>query len=102
MTLKSALQDLRETTLALLQLRLAGKIGISGFVAGREGGYRHWGMSLVHGPEPSDRALKAAHARCLAAFLGLRSIHWWKICGNPARRAGSRRKHMFREVRAVE
>ena len=67
MTLKSALQDLRETTLAAVSGLLA-KLAYLGSLR-REGGYLHWGMSLVHGEESSDRALKAAHGEILSTVL---------------------------------
>jgi hypothetical protein len=67
MTLKSALQDLRETTLAAVSGLLA-KLAYLGSLR-RDGGYLHWGMSLVHGEESSDRALKAAHAEVLSNVL---------------------------------
>jgi len=67
MTLKSALQDLRETTLAAVSGLLA-KLAYLGSLR-RDGGYLHWGMSLVHGDESSERALKAAHAEVLATVL---------------------------------
>ena len=65
MTLKSALQDLRETTLAAISGLLA-KLAYLGSLRRREGGYLHWGMSLVHGEEASNRALKAAHTEVLS------------------------------------
>jgi len=68
MTLKSALQDLRENTLAAVSGLLA-KLVYLGSLRRREGGYRHWGMALVHGDEASDRALKAAHSDVLSAVL---------------------------------
>ncbi len=68
MTLKSALQDLRETTLAAVSGLLA-KLAYLGSLRRREGGYRHWGMALVHGEEASDRALKAAHTEVLSTVL---------------------------------
>ena len=68
MTLKSALQDLRETTLAAVSGLLA-KLAYLGSLRRREGGYLHWGMSLVHGEESSDRALKTAHTEVLSAVL---------------------------------
>jgi D-serine deaminase-like pyridoxal phosphate-dependent protein len=68
MTLKSALQDLRETTLAAVSGLLA-KLAYLGSLRRREGGYLHWGMSLVHGNEASDRALKAAHTEVLSTVL---------------------------------
>ena len=68
MTLKSALQDLRETTLAAVSGLLA-KLAYLGSLRRREGGYQHWGMSLVHGEEPADRAMKAAHSEVLSTVL---------------------------------
>src|SRR5208282_2374281 len=68
MTLKSALQDLRETTLVAISGLLA-KLAYLGSLRRREGGYLHWGMSLVHGEESSDRALKTAHTEVLSTVL---------------------------------
>ncbi len=68
MTLKSALQDLRETTLAAISGLLA-KLSYLASLRNREGGYRHWGLSLVHGEESSERALKAAHTEVLSTVL---------------------------------
>jgi hypothetical protein len=68
MTLKSALQDLRETTLAAVSGLLA-KLAYLGSLRRGEGGYLHWGMSLVHGEESSERALRAAHTEALSAVL---------------------------------
>lgn len=68
MTLKSALQDLRETTLAAISGLLA-KLAYLASLRRREGGYRHWGMSLLHGEEASNRALKAAHTEVLSKVL---------------------------------
>jgi hypothetical protein len=68
MTLKSALQDLRETTLAAIS-GLLGKLAYFGSLRRTEGGYRHWGMSLLHGEEASERALKAMHTEVLSTVL---------------------------------
>ena len=68
MTLKSALQDLRETTLAAVSGLLA-KLAYLASLRRREGGYLHWGMELVHGEEASARALKTAHAEVLSTVL---------------------------------
>lgn len=68
MTLKSALQDLRETTLAAVAGLLA-RLSYLGSLRRQEGGYRHWGLSLVHGDESSERALKAAHTEVLSKVL---------------------------------
>jgi hypothetical protein len=68
MTLKSALQDLRETTLAAVSGLLA-KLAYFGSLHRREGGYKHWGMTLVHGEEASDRAWRQAHGEVLSKVL---------------------------------
>jgi hypothetical protein len=68
MTLKSALQDLRETTLAAISGLLA-KLAYLGSLHRREGGYKHWGVTLVHGEDASDRAWRQAHAEVLTKVL---------------------------------
>ena len=68
MTLKSALQDLRETTLAAVAGLLA-RLSYLGSLRRHEGGYRHWGLSLTYGEESSERALKAAHTEVLSKVL---------------------------------
>jgi hypothetical protein len=68
MTLKSALQDLRETTLSAVAGLLA-KLAYLGSLRRRDGGYRHWGLALVYGEDSSDRALKAAHTEVLSRVL---------------------------------
>jgi len=68
MTLRSALDDLRETTLAAVSGLLA-KLRYLSSIRRREGENKHWGLSLVHGDEASDRALKAAHSEALSAVL---------------------------------
>ena len=68
MTLGSALRDLRETTLAAIPGLLA-KLRYLGSLRRREGGYKHWGMTQVHGELSSERALKAAHAEVLSTIL---------------------------------
>jgi hypothetical protein len=68
MTFKSALQDLRETTLAAISGLLA-KLAYLGSLRRREGGYLHWGLSLVHGEESSEHALKAAQTEALSNVL---------------------------------
>jgi hypothetical protein len=67
-TLKSALQDLRETTLDAISGLLA-KLDYLASLRRRDGGYSHWGLSLVHGEESSGRALKAAHTEVLSNVL---------------------------------
>jgi len=68
MTLKSALQDVKETTLAAVS-GLLGKLSYMASLRGKGGSYQHWGMTLVHGEESSERALKTAHAEVLSGVL---------------------------------
>jgi hypothetical protein len=68
MTLRSALQDLRETTLAAVSGLLA-KLAYLASLRRREGGYKHWGLALLHGEAPSERALQAAHTEVLSTVL---------------------------------
>jgi len=67
MTLKSALQDVKETTLSAI----SGLLGKLSYLASlrRHGRYDHWGMQIVHGEESSERALKTAHAEVVARVL---------------------------------
>ncbi|MGP0020074.1 MAG: hypothetical protein ACLPHP_15995 [Candidatus Sulfotelmatobacter sp.] len=68
MTLKSALQDVKETTLAAVA-GLLGKLVYLASLRRAQGRYEHWGMELVHGAESSERALKTAHAEIVAGVL---------------------------------
>jgi len=68
MTLKSALQDVKETTLAAVSGML-GKLAYLASLRHAQGHYEHWGMQVVHGPESSERALRTAHAEIVAGVL---------------------------------
>jgi hypothetical protein len=68
MTLKSALQDVKETTLAAVS-GLLGKLAYLASLRRAQGRYEHWGMQAVHGVESSERALKTAHAEVVAGVL---------------------------------
>lgn len=68
MTLKSALQDFRETTLAAVS-GLLGKLLYLASLRRAQGKYEHWGMQAVHGAEATERALKTAHAEVVAGVL---------------------------------
>ncbi|MGA2743684.1 MAG: hypothetical protein ABSE44_03220 [Candidatus Sulfotelmatobacter sp.] len=68
MTLKSALQDVKETTLAAVS-GLLGKLVYLASLRRAQGRYEHWGMELVHGPESSERALRTAHTEIVARVL---------------------------------
>jgi hypothetical protein len=67
MTLGSALQDLRQNTLAAVSGLLA-KLAYFASIR-RRGRYLHWGLSQVHGEESSERALQAAHSEVLSTVL---------------------------------
>ncbi|MGO9086475.1 MAG: hypothetical protein ACLQBK_14705 [Candidatus Sulfotelmatobacter sp.] len=69
MTLKSALHDVQETTLAAVS-GLLGKLGyLASLRRAAHGRYEHWGMETVHGPESSERALKTAHDEVVTEVL---------------------------------
>ncbi len=68
MTLKSALQDVKDTTLAAVA-GLLGKLAYLASLRGPQGRYEHWGLEAVHGPESSERALKSAHAEVVTGIL---------------------------------
>ena len=63
MSLKSALQDIKETTLSAVS-GLLGKLAYLASLRGGQGRYEHWGMESIHGPESSERALRQAHMNC--------------------------------------
>lgn len=68
MTLKSALQDVKETTLAAIS-GLLGKLAYLASLRRAQGRYEHWGLQCVHGPEASERALRSAHAEVVTGIL---------------------------------
>jgi hypothetical protein len=68
MTLKSALEDLKQNTLSTLSGLLARLAYLASLRRG-SGHYEHWGMKSVHGVEASERALTTAHQETVAAIL---------------------------------
>jgi len=68
MGLKSALQDVKETTLSAVS-GLLGKLAYLASLRGGQGRYEHWGMETVHGVESSARALRQAHMEVVARVL---------------------------------
>ena len=68
MTLKSALQDVKETTLAAIT-GLLGKLSYLASLRRGRRGYEHWGMQAVYGAESSERALKLAHMEIVTSVL---------------------------------
>jgi hypothetical protein len=67
-TLKSALQDIKETTLSAVS-GLLGKLVYLASLRRAQGSYQHWGMEAVHGPDSSERALKAVHSEVVTDVL---------------------------------
>jgi len=68
MTIKSALEDLKGTTLEAV----SGLLGKLGYLASLRRGRRrhqHWGMEIVHGAEASERAFKRAHDEVVMQVL---------------------------------
>ena len=68
MTLKSALQDIKDTTLSAVA-GLLGKLDYLASLRHKQGRYAHWGMESIYGAEASERALKSAHAEILKVVL---------------------------------
>jgi hypothetical protein len=68
MTLKSALQDVKETTLSAVS-GLLGKLAYLASLRRKEGRYEHWGMESIYGAEAAERALKTAHSDILKTVL---------------------------------
>jgi hypothetical protein len=68
MTLKSALQDVKETTLSAVA-GLLGKLAYLASLRRKHGRYEHWGMQSVYGVETAERALRTAHTEILKGVL---------------------------------
>jgi hypothetical protein len=68
MTLKSALQDIKETTLSAVSGLLGKLVYLASLRRGR-GRYEHWGLGMVHGQEAADRACKTAHIEVVSGIL---------------------------------
>lgn len=68
MTLKSALQDIKETTLSAVSGHL-GKLVYLASLRRAQGQYQHWGMEAIHGLDSSERALKAVHSEVVTDVL---------------------------------
>ena len=68
MSLKSALQDIKETTLSAVS-GLLGKLAYLASLRQGHGRYQHWGMETIHGVESSERAIRQAHTEVVARVL---------------------------------
>ena len=73
MTLKSAVEDVKETTLAAIR-GLLGKLVYLASLRHGGGRYEHWGIENVYGEESSQRALKLAHAGIVTSVLRTRLL----------------------------
>jgi|SRR5580704_1203727 hypothetical protein len=68
MTLKSAFEDLRETTLQAIAGCLRRLDYVSGLRNRRED-YSHWGLERVHGDPQANKALTQAHKSLVSQVL---------------------------------
>ncbi|MGA9039710.1 MAG: hypothetical protein WB421_04170 [Terriglobales bacterium] len=68
MTLKSAFEDLRETTLQAITGCLRKLDYVSGLRNRRED-YAHWGLGRVHGDPQANKALTQAHKSLVSQVL---------------------------------
>jgi hypothetical protein len=68
MTLKSALEDLKQNTLSTLPGLLA-RLVYLGSLRRESGHYEHWGMKSVYGAETAEQAIRTAHGEIVAAIL---------------------------------
>lgn len=68
MALRSALEDLRDTTLRRVSGLLA-RLEYLSRLRTSEGRYSHWGLSRVHGDAAASEALSQAHQSTIAGVL---------------------------------
>ena len=68
MPLRSALEDLRETTLRKVS-GLLGRLEYLAHLRTSDGKYSHWGLAKTHGESASQEALSEAHRSALAGVL---------------------------------
>lgn len=68
MTLHSALEDLKNTTLSAVEGLLA-RLEYLSSLRGKDGSYRHWGLSRIHGEIAAQRAVEDAHRATVTGIL---------------------------------
>lgn len=68
MALRSALEDLRETTLRKVS-GLLGRLEYLAHLRAPDGKYSHWGLAKTHGESAAQDALSEAHRSALAGAL---------------------------------
>ncbi len=98
MTLKSALQDVKETTLSAVS-GLLGKLSYLASLRRAHGRYEHWGMQMVHGLESSERALKAAHSEIITGILRAPLASLTEDLENSSRDSGVAAQEYVEEMR---
>lgn len=97
MTLKSAFQDVKETTLSAISGLLA-KLAYLASLRHGQGRYQHWGMELIHGQESSERALKAAHSEVVAGVLRTPLETLTEDLGESSRQSGMKPKVYLKQM----
>ena len=98
MTLKSALQDVKETTLSAISGLLA-KLAYLSSLRRAHGRYQHWGMEVVHGQDPSERALRTAHSEVLSGILRTPLAQLEQDLGESCRDSGDRAHEYVEKLR---
>jgi len=68
MTLNSALEDLRQTTLKALTGRLQ-RLEYLSRLRDAAGTYTHWGLARIHGEQPAAKALAQEHRALVSKIL---------------------------------
>jgi hypothetical protein len=69
MVLRSALEDLTETTLAVVTGVMAKLRYLAGLRVPSEGGYVHWGLSRTHGEAAAQEAISDTHREIFLRVL---------------------------------
>ena len=69
MVLRSALEDLTETTLAVVNGVMAKLRYLAGLRGPSEGGYVHWGLSKTHGEAAAQEAIGETHREIFLRVL---------------------------------
>jgi hypothetical protein len=87
MTLTSALEDLRSTTLRTIVGGLRRLEYLSGLREG-SGNYSHWGLARVHGELAAARALAEEHRQVVSNLLAMPISHLLKDLEESSQQAG--------------
>ena len=98
MSLKSAVQDIKETTLSAVS-GLLGKLAYLASLRRGHNAYQHWGMQLIHGKDASERAIKAAHSEVVAGVLRMPLEALTEDLDLSSRNSGLDRKSFLEQMR---